>query len=211
MPSGISRKRRAIGNPLELDRSLLAVDMGVATGMEFDDGGAKADGSLDLRFRRLDEQADADVRLAEPVYVRTQVFELPCHVEPALGRALLPFLRDDAGRMGLMPERDRKHLLGRRHFQVQWQIDLRHQPVDIFVGDVPPILAEVRRDSIGAGLSRQCRRTHGVGMVAAARVPNGRDVVDIDAETERFAHAAARLPGLIAGIAASSGGSASAS
>jgi hypothetical protein len=46
-------------------------------------------------------------------------------------------------------------------------------------------------------------------MIAAARVPNGRDVVDVDAEAKSLAQAAARLPGLTAGIAASSGGTAS--
>jgi hypothetical protein len=48
-------------------------------------------------------------------------------------------------------------------------------------------------------------------MVSAARVPDGRDMVDIDAEAESVAQAAARLPGLTAGMAASSGGSAQAS
>ena len=73
-------KRCTIGNPLELDRSLLALDMGVAAGVKFDDGSAKADGSLDLRFRRLDEQADADVRLTESVHVGAQRFELSSRV-----------------------------------------------------------------------------------------------------------------------------------
>jgi hypothetical protein len=53
-------------------------------------------------------------------------------------------------------------------------------------------------------------------MIATARVPDRRDVIDIDAEPEHvgaktLAQAAALLPGLIAGMAASSGGSESAS
>jgi hypothetical protein len=48
-------------------------------------------------------------------------------------------------------------------------------------------------------------------MISAARVPNGRDVIDVDAQAKTSGHAAARLPGLMAGIAASSGGTASAS
>jgi hypothetical protein len=48
-------------------------------------------------------------------------------------------------------------------------------------------------------------------VIAAARVPDRRDVVDIDAEAEPVGQAAARLPGLIAGIAASSAGTDSAS
>jgi hypothetical protein len=59
------------------------------------------------------------------------------------------------------------------------------------------------------------RGTDRVGMIAAARVPDGRDVIDIDAQPEHFGpqaigQAAALLPGLTAGIAASSGGTASA-
>jgi hypothetical protein len=45
-------------------------------------------------------------------------------------------------------------------------------------------------------------------MTASARVPDRRDVIDIDAEAEFPGHAAARLPGFTAGIAASSGGTA---
>jgi hypothetical protein len=50
-------------------------------------------------------------------------------------------------------------------------------------------------------------------MVAAARVPDGRDVIDVDAEAQTLAlaQAEALLPGLIAGMAARSGGTASAS
>jgi hypothetical protein len=47
-------------------------------------------------------------------------------------------------------------------------------------------------------------------MIAAARVPDGRDVVDIHSKAEATGQAAARLPGLTAGIAASSGGTESA-
>ncbi len=72
------------------------------------------------------------------------------------------------------------------------------------------VLAQMRGDSVGAGLGGHDRGAHRIGMIAAARVPDGRDMVDIDAEAKTLAHAAARLPGLIAGIAASSGGNASA-
>jgi hypothetical protein len=43
-------------------------------------------------------------------------------------------------------------------------------------------------------------------MIATASVPDRRDMVDVDAEAEPIAQAAARLPGLTAGMAASSGG-----
>ena len=108
-----------------------------------------------------------------------------------------------------MAECDVEHLLRRRHFQVQRQVDLGHQPVDVVVGDMAAVLAKMCGDSVRAGLCCHDRRAHRIGMIAAARVPDGRDMVDIDAEAKTPAHAAARLPGLIGGIAASSGGTAS--
>ena len=47
-------------------------------------------------------------------------------------------------------------------------------------------------------------------MIAAARVADRRDVVDVDAEAEAGERQALRLPGFTAGMAASSGGSSSA-
>ena len=83
--------------------------------------------------------------------------------------------------------------------------------MDVVVLNVTTVFAEVRGNAIGAGLCGEDGGSHRVGMSAAARVPDGRDMIDIDAETEAAGHAAARLPGLTAGMAASSGGTASAS
>ena len=60
----------------------------------------------------------------------------------------------------------------------------RHQPVDVVVGDVPPVLAQMGGDAVGAGLGGGEGGAHRIGMRAAARVPDGRDMVDIDAEAE---------------------------
>jgi hypothetical protein len=68
----------------------------------------------------------------------------------------------------------------------------------------------VRGNPVGTCIRSDVRSAHGVGMIPAPRVPDGRDVVDIDAEAKTGGHAAARLPGLVGGIAASSGGTASA-
>ena len=69
-----------------------------------------------------------------------------------------------------------------------------------------------------AGLDRRAARLDRIGRCAAARVPHGRDVVDVDAEAQRgwswrrlrTPGVRSRLPGLTAGMAASSGGRASA-
>ena len=76
---------------------------------------------------------------------------LPGRVEAALGRPFLALFGDDAGGVRAVRERDPEHLLGRRHLEVQRQVDLGHQPVDVLVGDVAAILAEVGGDPVGAG------------------------------------------------------------
>ena len=116
--------------------------------------------------------------------------------------------------MGPMGERDFEHLLGRSHLQVQGKVYLGHQPVDVVIGDVPAILAQVGGDPVGPGPRRRERCPYRIRVTAAAGIPDGRDVVDIDAQAEPPRHAGsvpdARLPGFTAGMASSAGGSASA-
>ena len=68
-----------------------------------------------------------------------------------------------------------------------------------------PVRARLRGGEVGAGR---------IGILAAARVADRRDMVDVDPEAEMGGHrtsvqAAWRLPGFSAGMAASSGGKAS--
>ncbi len=49
------------------------------------------------------------------------------------------------------------------------------------IGNVASVLAEMRRDAVGAGLGGQARRAHRIGMTAAPRIADGGDVIDIDA------------------------------
>ena len=57
-----------------------------------------------------------------------QVIVAAGRVEAAFGGALLAPLRHEAGGVRPMPERDRQHLVGRRHLEVERQRDLVHQP-----------------------------------------------------------------------------------
>ena len=52
------------------------------------------------------------------------------------------------------------------------------------VGDVAAVFAQVRGDPVGAGVGGDVRGAHRIGMIAAARVPDRRDMVDIDAEAK---------------------------
>ena len=110
--------------------------------------------------------------VAQPLDERLQRLELPGGIEPALGGPLLALFGDDAGGVRAVGERDRQHLLGRRHLQVQRQVDLGHQPVDVVVGDVAPVLAQVGGDAVGAGRRRRMR-PRAPGRDAARRARSG--------------------------------------
>ncbi len=62
--------------------------------------------------------------------------------------------------------------------------DFRPDPLHVGIADVAAILAQMRRDAVGAGLDGEVRRAHGIGQRAAAGVADGRDMVDVDAEAE---------------------------
>ncbi len=52
------------------------------------------------------------------------------------------------------------------------------------IGDVAAILAQMRRDAVRPGLRGDTRGAHRIGVAAAARIADRRDVVDVDAEAE---------------------------
>ncbi len=51
---------------------------------------------------------------------------------------------------------------------------------------MPAIFAQMGGDAVAAGRDRKLGRAHRVGMASAARVADGGDVIDVDAETETF-------------------------
>ena len=104
-------------------------------------------------------------------------------IEPALGGQLSALLRHQADLVRFGRQRDRQHLLRRRHLQVQRQVDLRLDAADIVVRYMAAILAQMRSNAVGAGIRRHARRAQGVWMVAAAGIADGRHVIDIDAKT----------------------------
>ena len=66
--------------------------------------------------------------------------------------------------------------------------------LDVIVFDLAAVLAQVRGDPVAAHRRDDLRRAHRIGMIAAARVADGCDVIDIDAEAKsagRHGHATA--------------------
>ena len=85
---------------------------------------------------------------------------------------------------GTWRKRDREHLVGGRHLEIERPGQLALEAGDVVVGDVAAILAQVRGDAVGAGLDGQVGGAQRVGMAPAARVADGGDVVDVDAEAQ---------------------------
>ena len=61
----------------------------------------------------------------------------------------------------------------------------RLEPRDVVIDDVAAIFAQMRGDAVGAGSDRDLGGLHRIGMLAAARIAHGGDVIDVDAEAER--------------------------
>ncbi len=134
----------------------------------------------------------------------------PRRVEPAFGRALLAPFGHDAGGMRFVAQRYLQHLLGCRHFQIKWQAGRGLNAGKVAVADMSSVFAQMRRNTVATNTRDNLRSTHWIRMVAAARITDSRDMIDIDAKAKVACHLQAfRLPGLTASVAASSGGSSS--
>ena len=99
-------ERGGVGDAAELLRLRLPFQMGVAAGMELDDGRLQPDRRLDLPRVGLDEQADSDIGFGETSDEGRQVIMLPGRVEAAFGGAFLALFGDYAGGVGAVAERD---------------------------------------------------------------------------------------------------------
>ncbi len=107
------------------------------------------------------------------------------HVQPALGGEFLAPLGHQAHRVGLCGERNPQHVLGRRHLEIQRLRYLGLEAGHVAVADMAAVLTQMRGDAVGAGLDRGQRGAHRIRPLAAPRVAQGCDVIDIDSEAQR--------------------------
>jgi hypothetical protein len=83
--------------------------------------------------------------------------------------------------MGLGEQRDGGHLRGCRHLEIERLGDLGLEAGDVVVADMAAILAQMRRDAVGPGRNCDPSRPERIRMGTAAGVPDGGDMIDIDA------------------------------
>ena len=79
---------------------------------------------IELALIGFDEQRHANVGLTQQAHHRREAIVLARRIDAAFGRPLFALLGNDARRMRTMLERDRQHLVGRRHFEIERQVDL---------------------------------------------------------------------------------------
>ena len=114
------------------------------------------------------------------------------------------------GGMRAVPQGDFQHLLRRGHFQVERQARGAVDAGQVLVANVAAVFTQVNGDPVAPAGCHDLGRADWIGMGATARVADGRNVIDVHAKAQGVQHHGfARLPGLIAGVAASSGGSSS--
>ena len=170
--------------------AFLGPGVAIGAGMQLDHLRADAVGGLDLGCIRGNEDADAAPRLAQGGDVVGEVVLLACDLEAAFGRPLLALFGHDADRVRPVAQGDGLHLGRRGHLEVQRTVQRLYQRLDIGVRDVAPVLAQMRRNAVGARRLGDARRAHRVGHRATARVADGGDVVDVDPQPEFSRHRA---------------------
>ena len=145
---------------------------------------------LHLRRVRIDEQRHPDARPRRAPVSLLDPRLLAPHIQPALGGHLLPLLRHQAAILRPHLARNADHLVGHRHLEIHAGLQETPQHPDIGVLDVAPILAQVQRDAVRARLLGEQRRVHGIRLVDAARLAQGRHMIDVHAERDagRGAH-----------------------
>ena len=70
------------------------------------------------------------------------------------------------------------------HLEIHACLDQRPQRVHVAVLDVAAVLAQVQRDVVGARLLGQQRGMDRIGIARAARLPQRRHVIDVDAQLD---------------------------
>ncbi len=76
------------------------------------------------------------------------------------------------------------HLAGRGHFEIERPVDARLEPLDVVIANVATVFPQMCGNAVGAGPDSDLGCVDRIRMSAAPRIAYGRDVIDVDAETE---------------------------
>jgi hypothetical protein len=152
--------------------------------MELDGIGTHFSCSFDLRGLGIDKQRNLNAGAPQFGDKGAERIDLACRIESAFrGQFLAPFRHETAG-VRARPKPDLKHFRGDGHFEIERRKTRCGEPGDVIVTDVTAILAQMGRDVIGTRLHRELCRVQRIGMMSAPRIPQGCNMIDVDAETD---------------------------
>ena len=173
-----------IAQALERRRARRRRRFAVGPRVQFDAVGTQRFGNRNLHPVGIDEERYLDTALLQPPNDAAEPIVVGGDIESAFGRQLRTLLGDEARLVGARRERDLDHLLRRRHFQVERKFDVGLESANVVVGYVAAVFPQMRRDAVGSRGGGYARGADRVGMAAAARVANGRHMIDVDAQSQ---------------------------
>ena len=103
-------------------------------------------------------------------------------IKPAFGRDFRPFLWDERDLRRSNPQCDLHDLVRDRHLQIELHLDGVFEDSDIAILNVSAVFAQVNRNDVRPGQFGKCRRPNRVRFDRPACLPNGGNVIDVDAE-----------------------------
>ncbi len=170
----------------------LAEGGGEGTGVDF--AGVEAgDGcGVDLARLGVDERGDKNAGVVKSRNRGTKRTRVAGDIETTFGRHFCATLRDERTHLrdGLEGAGDADHLARRGHFQVELGGDGLAQPQHVAVVHMTAVLAEMHRDNFSTREFGLMRGKDWIGLpedalggeAAVARLADGGDVIDVDAE-----------------------------
>ncbi len=131
---------------------------------------------------RIDEKTYPDAGLTQAPDRIPDPRRAAENVETAFGRDLLTPLGNERDLRRTEAQSDGDHFLHARRFEIEKSVGSGCERLYVRVLHVAAVFAEMRGDTVGAGrLTDRCRLDR-TGVIATARLPQCRDMVDVDAE-----------------------------
>ena len=187
--AGINRHSQRCGklggtaDALELLPALaVARRIGIGAGVQLDYAGAGIKSSLNLLLVGTDKQRHADAGGVQFAGKTGDFLELRQYVQTAFGSNFFALLRYDAHVIRPYRQCVGQHFFGHRHFQIDAGFDRAADGGDVVVFNVAAVFAQMQGNQVSAvGFGGQ-RGFQRAGIVGTARIAQGGDVVDIDAQ-----------------------------
>ncbi len=156
--------------------------------MQLDCVGTDGDARVDLVRLGIDEQGDFfDARVEKARQQAGQPVAVSDYVESALGRQLFAAFGHERGEVRLRVDTDLDDLFGHAQLKVQFAPNGLFQALNVTIGDVAAVFAQVENDAMRPGGLAGQRGVDRIGERFAARVAQRRDVVDVDEQARRSA------------------------